>query len=170
MKNFMTRGVQTGIKAFFLSSVLGVSAALLPALAQPAMADSVAMGGEDSLMGYWLSQDHDGVFKIEKCGETVCGRLIGLRYDGTDVPKGHDGKTECNLLMLTDFRPLKDEKNKWEGNILDPDSGHKYDARIWSPQSGVLKLRGYLGLPIFGETQTWTRYSGPPMGPVCKMP
>lgn len=69
MKNFMTRGVQTGIKAFFLSSVLGVSAALLPALAQPAMADSVAMGGEDSLMGYWLSQDHDGVFKIENVGK-----------------------------------------------------------------------------------------------------
>ncbi|MFT9385492.1 MAG: DUF2147 domain-containing protein [Acetobacter sp.] len=123
-----------------------------------------------ALTGYWLSQDHDGVFRIEQCGQTVCGRLVGLRYDGTDVPHGHDGKSECGITMLTGFVPLGDSQGRLGGNILDPDTGHVYDAQIWSPRPDVLKLRGYLGLPIFGETQTWTRYTGPPMGPMCKMP
>ena len=123
-----------------------------------------------ALMGYWLSQDHDGVFRIDQCGQAVCGRLVGLSYDGTDVPRGHDGKSECGITMLTDFVPLDDNPGRLGGQILDPDTGHVYDAQIWSPRADVLKLRGYLGLPIFGETQTWTRYAGPPMGPMCKMP
>ena len=123
-----------------------------------------------ALAGYWLSQDHDGVFRIEQCGQTVCGRLVGLRYDGTDVPRGHDGKSECGITMLTNFVPLDDNQGRLGGQILDPDTGHVYDAQIWSPRADILKLRGYLGLPIFGETQTWTRYTGPAMGPMCKMP
>ncbi|MFT9423593.1 DUF2147 domain-containing protein [Acetobacter syzygii] len=128
------------------------------------------LSNEHALTGYWLSQDHDGVFQIERCGQNLCGHLIGLRYDGTNVPHGHDGKSECGLLMLTDFHPMDDEKGRWAGHILDPDTGHLYDSQIWSPQPTVLKLRGYIGLPIFGETQTWTRYTGPAMGPVCKIP
>lgn len=129
------------------------------------------MSNDATLMGYWLSQDHDGVFKIDHCGQNLCGHLVGLRYDGTDVPRGHDGKSECNLLMLTDFHPMGESNaGRWAGHILDPDTGHLYDSQIWLAQPDVLKLRGYIGLPIFGETQTWTRYGGPAMGAVCKIP
>ncbi|CEF55756.1 DUF2147 domain-containing protein [Acetobacter ghanensis] len=151
----------------------GVAALLAVFLAgAPAVSLSAeSLSNENTLSGYWLSQDHDGVFKIDRCGQNLCGHLVGLRYEGTNVPHGHDGKSECDLLMLTDFRPMGDDnKGRWAGHILDPDTGHLYDAQIWSNQPDVLKLRGYLGLPIFGETQTWTRYNGPPMGPVCKIP
>jgi uncharacterized protein (DUF2147 family) len=130
-----------------------------------------ALAGPDgTLIGYWLSQDHDGVFQIQQCGDAVCGHLVGLRYEGTDVPRGYDGKVECNLLMLTGFRPMRDNARKMQGHILDPDTGHVYDAQIWTDGPDVLKLRGYLGLPLFGETQTWTRYTGGAIGPMCKMP
>ncbi|MBO1327399.1 DUF2147 domain-containing protein [Acetobacter suratthaniensis] len=142
----------------FCALVLGVSL-------QPASAAT-----DEKLMGYWLSQDHDGVFLIQQCGDVVCGRLVGMRYDGTDVPRGHDGKVECNLMMLTGFRTMQDNARKMQGHILDPDTGHVYDAQIWNDGPDVLKLRGYLGLPLFGQTQTWTRYTGPGMGPMCKMP
>jgi hypothetical protein len=26
---------------------------------------------------------------------------------------------------------------------------------------GELRLRGFLGIPLLGQTQTWTRYAGP---------
>ena len=85
---------------------------------------------EEAFMGYWLSQGHDGVFKIETCGDTVCGRLVGLQYDGTNVPRDKKGQSECNLLMLTEFRQGSGEEGRWNGKILDPDSGHVYQARI----------------------------------------
>lgn len=147
------------------AAVFALCALLIGGGFRPAMAAS-----EGTLMGYWLSQDHDGVFLVQQCGDVVCGHLVGLQYEGTDVPRGHDGKVECNLMMLTDFRPMKENTRKLQGHILDPDTGHVYDAQIWADGPDVLKLRGYLGLPLFGQTQTWTRYTGPAMGPMCKMP
>ncbi|WP_406586361.1 DUF2147 domain-containing protein [Asaia lannensis] len=118
--------------------------------------------------GLWLSQDHDGVFQIGHCGDTLCGRLIGMQYDGP-VPKDVWGRSQCGLVMLTDFRLIKDE-NVWRGHILDPETGRTYDARINTESPEVLKLRGFiLGIPLFGKTQTWTRYHGT-IGPECKLP
>ncbi|WP_025884845.1 DUF2147 domain-containing protein [Asaia prunellae] len=118
--------------------------------------------------GLWLSQDHDGVFLIGHCGDTLCGKLIGMQYDGP-VPKDVWGRSQCGLVMLTDFRLSKDE-NAWQGHILDPETGRTYDARIHAESSDVLKLRGFiLGIPLFGKTQTWTRYRGT-IGPECKLP
>jgi uncharacterized protein (DUF2147 family) len=122
--------------------------------------------------GLWEAQEHDGVFLIGHCGDQLCGRLIAIKYD-TIPPKDVSGNSECGLMMLTGFVPNGDGPDgdkQWHGTILDPDSGRKYDANIWSPQPGVLKLRGYiLGITLFGETQTWTRYNGS-IGPNCKMP
>ncbi len=161
-KSGWVRKLKAGAAVLLAGVLAGVPAVSLSAEPLP---------HEAALSGYWLSQDHDGVFKIDRCGQNLCGHLVGLRYDGTDVPHGHDGKTECNLLMLTDFYPMTESsEGRWAGRILDPDTGHLYDSQIWTTQPDVLKLRGYIGLPIFGETQTWTRYNGPPMGPVCKIP
>ncbi|WP_257640657.1 DUF2147 domain-containing protein [Acetobacter orientalis] len=148
--------------------LVAVFCTFLACSAAPAVAHA-ELKPEEAFMGYWLSQGHDGVFKIETCGDTVCGRLVGLQYEGTDVPHDKKGQSECNLLMLTEFRRSSSEGERWNGKILDPDSGHIYQAQIWSPHKDVLKLRGYIGLPLFGETQTWTRYEGI-LGPVCKMP
>ncbi|NHO18243.1 DUF2147 domain-containing protein [Acetobacter oeni] len=120
--------------------------------------------------GYWLSEKHDGVFHIARCGEVLCGTLVGLLYGPTEpVPKSRDGRSECGLTMLTGFTPMSDDPGRWAGRILDPDTGNVYHAQIWSPQQDVLKLRGYVMIPIFGETQTWTRYTGT-IGAACRMP
>ncbi|KXV62240.1 hypothetical protein AD949_12165 [Acetobacter orleanensis] len=150
-------GMMASLSAFLLSAAL-----LAPVQARAEAPESV-------FMGYWLSQGHDGVFKIGMCGDTVCGQLVGLSYQGNDVPKDHKGRSECGIQMLTGFRRSSDDDKRWNGKILDPDSGNVYQAQIWSPEKNVLKLRGYIGLPLFGETQTWTRYEGT-LGPVCKMP
>jgi uncharacterized protein (DUF2147 family) len=107
------------------------------------------------------------VFSIVRCGAQLCGRLVGMRYTG-DMPLDVNGNPECNILMLTDFNHIDDGSDEWDGHILDPDSGHVYPAHIWSPEPGVLKLRGFIGIPLFGETQTWTRYTDA-IGPACRM-
>jgi uncharacterized protein (DUF2147 family) len=119
-------------------------------------------------VGRWLSQDHDGVFEIRICGQVLCGRLIGIRYEGA-MPTDKEGHPQCGLMMLTGFVREQDDPGRWAGMILDPEHGRRYHAVIWSPGPGLLNLRGYLLLPLFGQTQRWTRYDGT-IGPNCHLP
>lgn len=50
-------------------------------------------------------------------------------------------------------------KDVWEdGNILDPENGSVYRLKMTPVDGGKkLEIRGYIGAPIFGRTQTWFR-------------
>ena len=117
--------------------------------------------------GSWITAEGDGVFEIAACGARLCGRLVGMRYRGA-MPLDVWKRPQCRQQLLTGFRPVGAD-GRWAGSILDPDDGHTYDATIWSPRPGVLKLRGYVLLPLFGQTRTWTRYAGP-IGAACRLP
>jgi uncharacterized protein (DUF2147 family) len=61
------------------------------------------------------------------------------------------------MTIMTDFKAL--EANLWgEGKILDPSAGRTYRCQIRTVNNGKkLIVRGYIGLPLFGRTQTWER-------------
>ncbi len=139
---------------------LAVLAALLAA--SPALADPAS-----GMFGHWMTPGRDGVFRIDRCGAGLCGWLVGMRYDGP-MPLDAYHRPQCGLMLLSNFRPA-DGAGRWRGSILDPDDGRSYQATIWSPTPDVLKLRGYLLLPILGETQSWHRYDGD-IGPACRLP
>lgn len=119
------------------------------------------------LLGQWLTRDRDGVFQLDRCGTSLCGRLVGMRYTGS-MPLDVWKRPQCEMSLLSSFHP-GDEAGHWDGKILDPDNGRFYQATIWSPEADVLKLRGYVLMPMFGETQTWSRYRGT-IGPACQLP
>jgi uncharacterized protein (DUF2147 family) len=52
-----------------------------------------------------------------------------------------------------------DGKDLWEGGkILDPENGKEYNLRLTPVDGGKrLEVRGYVGAPLFGRTQTWIR-------------
>ena len=52
-----------------------------------------------------------------------------------------------------------ESKDVWEdGNILDPENGSVYRLKMMPVDGGKkLEIRGYIGAPIFGRTQTWFR-------------
>jgi uncharacterized protein (DUF2147 family) len=137
-----------------------IFAVIIAALHAPA-----ARAQQPQLFGPWLSENRRGVIDIYPCGDKVCGRLVWLIQplaagkpvldDKNPKPELRD-RTRCNLVMLGDFRQL--EPQRWgDGWIYDPDSGKTYSATMFLENAGVLQLRGYVGLPLFGETQTWTR-------------
>lgn len=52
----------------------------------------------------------------------------------------------------------KDGENKWDdGRILDPNSGKEYSCKMQLKNNNTLEVRGYMGVPTLGRTQTWTR-------------
>ncbi|MEN9889662.1 MAG: hypothetical protein RL559_1699 [Pseudomonadota bacterium] len=50
-------------------------------------------------------------------------------------------------------------KDLWQGGkILDPENGKEYSLRLTPIDGGrKLEVRGYIGAPLLGRTQTWNR-------------
>jgi uncharacterized protein (DUF2147 family) len=60
------------------------------------------------------------------------------------------------LTILTGMR--KDGDEYGGGNILDPDTGKIYRCKMTlSADNRRLLVRGFIGLSVFGRTQTWLR-------------
>jgi uncharacterized protein (DUF2147 family) len=141
-------------------------AAAILAVAPLAQAQNAATAAT----GLWLVEDRNGVIAIERCASgDLCGRLVWFVPGPKDIDKppfdGHNpdpalrGRPLCGLALMGGFKPTG--AREWGGGwIYDPESGDTYHARMALEQDGRLRLRGYVGIPLFGETQTWTR-SGP---------
>ena len=50
------------------------------------------------------------------------------------------------------------EENLWSGGtIYDPNSGKTYKCKLSLNDDGTLKVRGYVGVSLFGRTEVWKR-------------
>ena len=146
-----------------------LAAALLTALATTASA-------QQSVMGTWQTASGKAQVRIGRCVDAqsgpICGYIVGLTN-----PTGPDG-TVVTPDVATDWRnsdpalrsrkvigmPLiwgfkkGSEPNTYEGGqIYNGENGKIYNANISLQADGKLRLRGYVGTPMFGETQLWTR-------------
>lgn len=66
------------------------------------------------------------------------------------------GKPIIGMTILSGLKP--DGSDYGGGQILDPSSGKTYQSRMTlSPDGKVLAVRGYIGVPMMGRTQTWYR-------------
>ena len=110
--------------------------------------------------GLWLTQDHDGIIGISPCDGKLCARIDGLILDHADdrTPVDYRGVSQCHLPLITDAEQV--EANLWRGHITNPRNGSVYHVELHLETGGALALRGYIGIPLLGQTQTWTRYDG----------
>ena len=129
---------------------------LLPLLATSSASD---------VEGRWLSGDGDGWIKIELVGDSLIGKIAG---SPNDRPEDQPRFDELNPDPALRERPLLgmtimsgfsfDGDDRWTGGtIYDPNSGKTYKATIRQVNANKLKLRGYVGISLFGRTDTWTR-------------
>lgn len=128
-----------------------------------ALLAGLAWGQADAatpLDGYWLTQDRDGIMRVWDCGGALCVEIAGVILDQPSDPTPEDwqGVSQCHLPLVTDARP--DGPDLWKGHITDPRDGKVWGVEISQDSTGDLALHGYVGIPLFGETQTWTRYPG----------
>ena len=63
------------------------------------------------------------------------------------------------LTGLELFRGFSyDGDGRWTGGtIYDPNSGKTYRCIITWLDKDTLKVRGYIGVPMLGRTETWSR-------------
>jgi uncharacterized protein (DUF2147 family) len=130
---------------------------------------SLADGPPNGVVGRWLTESKHGVVDIHPCGAKLCGSLVWIykQKDDSGRPvvdlrnpeKALQTRSVCGLDMLGGF--VAESATHWtDGWIYDPESGKTYKANITLQPDGTLKLRGYVGIPLFGESQIWTRADG----------
>lgn len=126
---------------------------------------------EPTPVGLWKTIDDDSgkaksqVRIIESDGR-LTGRIERL-LDPADPADGvcescSDERRDQPILGMTIIRNVRRSEgmaNRWEGgDILDPENGKVYRVRLTPSADGRrLDVRGYLGAPLFGRTQTWQR-------------
>jgi uncharacterized protein (DUF2147 family) len=126
-------------------------AALLPALAAQAAQPP---------LGLWSTPDRQGVVQIRPCGgANLCGIIVGVTTaPGSPPPRDITGVPQCQLTLLSNLAPRED--GRWHGQVRNPEDGHVYNAEVWIGPDGNMRLRGFLGIELFGETQTWLKFDG----------
>ncbi len=118
-----------------------------------------------SALGIWKNiDDTDGVEKshieiYEKDGK-IYGKVIKLLPAATIITckKCKGDKQNAPILDMIILRDLKKDGKKWSGGmILDPAKGKEYRCFIALENENKLKVRGYIGSPMFGRSQYWYR-------------
>jgi uncharacterized protein (DUF2147 family) len=98
---------------------------------------------------------------IYQCGPDLCGQIVGLA-EASPPPVDWLGQPQCGLTIINTV-PSQDPTTgeiTYRGTVLDPRNGNTYNATIGLDDNHQLRLHGYMGLPIFGQTQTWSPYPG----------
>ena len=120
--------------------------------------------------GWWLNAAGTAAIVISPCGNEMCGRIEWLKpplneqgQPKTDTKNPNQtlrGRYLCGLSMLGGFTP--DGAGGWKGGwVYDPKVGKTYKAVMHVAPDGTLRLRGYVGIPMFGRSETMTRPAAP---------
>lgn len=128
--------------------------------------DLLAESNTTSVVGLWQSVNDQGkptgYVRISEEGGVLHGVIErGLPTDDEDkrctACKGQR-KNQRMLGMEVLWNLHKDGGEYSGGEILDPFSGNIYQAKLTLQDNGTkLKIRGFLGLSLFGRTQVWLR-------------
>ena len=131
---------------------------------------SVLAMAQNTPAGLWRTIDDDG--KTEKSTVRIVianGVLSGKVEHITDPAKADEKCVKCDddrkdkpivgMTIINDVKQDAEEPGLWTGGlILDPSKGSTYKVRLKTIDGGKkLEVRGYIGSPMFGRTQTWIR-------------
>jgi uncharacterized protein (DUF2147 family) len=104
----------------------------------------------------------EGVVRITEVDREFVGTVVEIRSAADPNPTCDRCEGDFKgkpILGMTILRGLHREGGSFvDGSILDPDDGRVYRCNATLLEGGrKLELRGYVGLPYFGRTQTWVR-------------
>src|SRR5208337_325545 len=127
----------------------------------------------DDILGLWNTEKKDAKIEIYKCGTKYCGKIAWLEEPtypagskegapGTPILDSNNPdpalrkKPLIGLQLLSGFVFAGD--NLWNnGKIYNSDNGKTYSGKMTLVSPDQLKVRGFIGISLFGGTTTWTR-------------
>lgn len=127
---------------------------------------AMAMGADtvspDAVVGRWRTETKNGIVEIQRCGQSICGKLVSSDKLRTDPNLKDVNNSKANLRD----RPLRNlqilsgftfDGGAWAGGqIYNADDGRTYSAKVTSIAPDKLTVRGCVFVPLC-KTQTWVR-------------
>jgi uncharacterized protein (DUF2147 family) len=121
---------------------------------------TTAHGQTNSILGNWTNPTGSTIH-IYTCGSRICAKVVAIskdsptRVDAKNPNPALRGRSLCGLQIGLDFESAGPARAQ-SGKLYDPESGKTYTGSM-SRDGDKLKLRGYVGIPLFGRTETWSR-------------
>ena len=120
----------------------------------------------DKIVGLWEVGSGKARVKITKYGDKFGGKIVWLKEptypDGTKkVDKNNPDETKRTIPLLGYNNLLGfsyEGKSEYDGGtIYDPENGSVYNCNISLQDDNTIEVRGYIGVSLFGRTDTWKR-------------
>lgn len=119
-----------------------------------------------TVIGKWKTIDdvtgkEKGVVEIYEKNGKIYGKIVEIievehRDKKCSLCVGEDKNKP--ILGLTFIKGLKKDGDQYnDGQVLDPKNGKLYKCYITLVGKDKLKIRGYIGISLFGRTQYWYR-------------
>ena len=148
---------------------LAIAVTLLPALAwvgpvAPAFASETGPASvkqpESALLGEWIPESKDGRIKFVRASD---GTYMGI-VSWAATPKKDTNNPDPKLRDRTTLGAviiwhLQYDSGEYVGGYCyNPNDGRTYRMKVELLGADTLRVRGYLAIPLLGQTQAWTRY------------
>ena len=114
--------------------------------------------------GYWLTENGKAIVKFGPCGSETCGKMVWissprdesgkLKLDVKNTDGNKRGRPLCGLTLVGG---LKSKGKDLDGWIYNPRDGDTYSVNVEALSAEQLKVRGFVGIKLFGSSQVWTR-------------
>lgn len=142
----------------FLAFIAAVALTISPAFAQSA-----------SPNGLWKNIDDEtgkpkALIRITETNGVLQGKIEQLFRDANEdqnpkCDKCEGARKDQPIVGMTILSGLKKDGDEYNGGeILDPNNGKVYKSKAHLADGGKkLNVRGYIGMPMLGRSQTWVR-------------
>jgi uncharacterized protein (DUF2147 family) len=130
---------------------------------------SAAWADDTSAAGLWKNIDDAtgkprALIRITESNGTLQGKIEKVftgpnESQNPKCEKCQGANKDAPVVGLVILSGLKKDGEEYTGGqILDPDDGKVYSSKVHLTDGGrKLSVRGYIGVPMLGRTQTWVR-------------
>jgi uncharacterized protein (DUF2147 family) len=127
--------------------------------AQPTAEPRAATPPGSAILGEWWTEGKEGRIRFVRAEDgTYQGILVWGSNPGKDVNNKDPKRRNLSVLGSVLIWHLRYDDGEYvDGYIYNPRDGDTYriDAELMA--RNALKIRGYLGIRLFGQSQTWAR-------------
>jgi len=134
-----------------------------------ALPGNLRAANQASPIGLWKTIDDEteaprSIVEIAEVNGELQGHITKIFYRPDEKPdpvcdKCEGARKDKPVIGMTFLWGLKKDGDGWAGGeILDPKNGKIYNAKMSLIEDGkALRVRGFIGTPLLGRSQTWLR-------------